>query len=136
MITLETLTPAQKEFLQSADEGNFNPVLEIKIVKRKAKYVEYGNQLCTVKFKHDGVLYKCAYVWEHGPATYDWSGNNASSEDCYVKEVKFQKKKKERKYTRAEMMASFMAGVNYEANAKIDFESFMSDVDKKNSPHF
>jgi len=96
MLTLETLTEEQKEFLQGCNDGEFNKQLDFKIISTKSKYVEYGDQLCTVKFFHDGTMYECAYVFETGPATYDWDNENAAAEDCYL-EVLPPKEAPERK---------------------------------------
>ncbi len=85
-LTILTLTQEQKEFLQEASMGTkYDVKLDIQILKYKSKYIEYGDMLCTVQFEHAGIQYECAFVFETGPARYDWVGNNAAGEDCYLR---------------------------------------------------
>jgi hypothetical protein len=84
MLTLETLTDEQKEFLQDGKESQFDKELDIKILSVDIEWVEYGNKLYTKKFFHAGLTYECGYVFEVGPGTYDWDSDNASCEDCYL----------------------------------------------------
>ena len=87
MLTLETLTEEQKEFLQECNEKEYNKELDFRIKKMKHKFVEYGFSLNTIQFEHAGVLYKCAFVYEDGPNRFDWIGHNAAGEDCYLKVI-------------------------------------------------
>ena len=82
MLTLETLTTEQKEFIQLGDKKDYDKELDIKILTNDCEWVEYGNQLFTVTFLHGGITYECAYVFEVGPGCYDWAHYNS---DCYLK---------------------------------------------------
>lgn len=84
MLTLDTLTEEQKEFLEECNDGDYDKKLDLKAIKSNHKFVEYGNSLHTKTFIHAGIKYEVAYVFETGPGTTDWIGDNASSEDVYL----------------------------------------------------
>jgi hypothetical protein len=83
-LTLKKLTKKQKEFLQDSSVKAYDKNLDMKILSRDHRFVEYGDQYCIVVFEHAGVKYEAAYVFETGPATYDWDSQNAAAEDCYL----------------------------------------------------
>lgn len=82
MLTKETITDEQKEFIQLGDKNDYDKELDIKILTSDCEWAEYGNQLFTVTFLHGGITYECAYVFEVGPGCYDWAHYNS---DCYLK---------------------------------------------------
>jgi len=102
MLTKETINNEQKEFIQDGDTNDYSKELDIKIISNKCEWVEYGNQLFTVKFMHAGLMYECAYVFETGPGKFDWDHYNS---DCYVK-VLPPKEPKEKAGVQTHLIAS------------------------------
>lgn len=75
MLTLDTLTKEQKEFLEECDDGDYNNRLDLKAIKCNHKFVEYGNSLHTKTFIHADIKYEVAFVFETGIGRTDWIGH-------------------------------------------------------------
>jgi len=74
-LSVDDLSGDQREFL-TAGRYDREPEFGIEFISDESEYIEYGDKLHTITFKYNNSIYELIIVWESGPGTWSWDGDN------------------------------------------------------------
>ncbi len=74
-LNVDNLSEDQKDFL-TAGRYDREPEFGIEFISDESEYIEYGDKIHTITFKYNNSTYELTIVWESGPGTWSWDGDN------------------------------------------------------------